>query len=378
MSNSDKVRLVLIGDIFMGGDFVPVCYDKDYDPFKELGKLIKADDIVICNLETTFFKGYQRPFRTPLLWSPPENIRFLESLKLDVACLANNHIMDYGYKSMQRTKRLLANHQIGFFGAGMDLHDSLRPLIIKRNNLTFGFLGFTSKAYYVNALISGWNTPGSPPIKINLIHKQIKSLKEQCDFICICLHWGHEYTNIPTRSQRILAKKIVDAGADLIIGTHPHVIQGFEVIAGKPVFYSLGNFFFPAFETISGAKHTWIEDCHYSMVVLLDIYKDRISSEILPVKFQDNKVVILSGDEKSKILSKLSAYNESMKQGKDNLLYLKDKKKIKKTFIRYLKSRPLNLFKNSLFLLSLFNMFRFIDGLRNKIAKKASDKWIVT
>lgn len=370
MSNSDKVRLILLGDIFFGGDFIPLCYDKGYNPFEDLSKFIKSDDIVMGNIETTFFCGHQRPFRSPLLWSPKESIRFLEYLRLNVACLANNHIMDYGHQSMQRTKQLLSDHHIGSFGAGMNLGESMNPLIVKRNNFTFGFLGFTSNAYHVNALLSGWNKPGSPPMRTSLMIKQIKLLKKQCDFVSICLHWGHEYINVPTSSQRMLAKKVIDAGADLIIGTHPHVMQGYEIIDGKPVFYSLGNFFFPEFETINGTWHSWKEECKYSIVVFVDVLIDKIEIQVLPVKSDKYKVIVLDGEEKNKILQKLNEYNEAIEQGENNRFYIETKKEIRKKRIAYLKNRPMIFLKRGLFLLSLFNTFRFVVGIRHRFSKK--------
>lgn len=361
-----KNRLVLLGDVFFGGDFQADCYLKDSSPFTDIQKIIQNDDIVFANIETTFYSGHQRPFRSPLLKSPIESIRFLKDLNLDVACLANNHIMDYGTKSMLRTKSILYKNGITSFGAGIDLKQSLEPAIIERKGQKFGFIGFTSSAYHVNAVIAGWCKSGSPPLKRRLIEKQVKKLKTNCDFVCVALHWGHEYTLVPTKQQRKLAKKIIEAGADLIIGTHPHIIQGYERIHGKYVFYSLGNFFFPEFETILGKMHHWPEESQFSLVPILEISEKQVKLNVEFTRYEKQFLTLMKAGEKIKFLQKQTDLNTALKPESMHPFILESNIYVANNKKKYFKSRPKLFIKNILFLLTYIKFFRFIDGIRIK------------
>lgn len=374
MEDSTAFRIVLFGDIFMGGDFLPNCFRNNYSPFGNISALIQPDDVVFANVETSFFQGYQRPYRTPLLWSPPESVQFLKNLKLDVAGLANNHIMDYGTKAMWRTKNLLENNGFSTFGAGLNLKNSLIPAIIEKNGIKTGFLGFTSNAYNVRAVTSGSLMPGCPPMKLSLMVREIKKLKQLCNIVCVSLHWGHEYTNVPLQDQRTLATSLINAGADVIIGTHPHMVQGYEIINGKPVFYSLGNFFFPEFETKTGFKHTWKPGCEYSLMAMVCFKNGRIEVEVEPLKSSSDKVSVLENDEKISFISKLKEYNKAILEGSGNKLYLETLLKIKQKRTSYLKQKPKQIFKSLLEIFPLIIGFKFVEGLRLKFGKSFENK----
>ena len=244
MIYSEKIKILFLGDIFLGGDLIPFWY-KNHDPFKKLKKLIVSHDIVFANVENSFFLGPQRLFRGGHLFAPPESITGLLSLNLKVAGLANNHILDYGTKAMVQTKNLLEENGIKCVGTGLSLNDALTPVIVEIKNKRIGFQAFTTDDFFVNSVVASKFSVGSAPINEKLIKKQITEIRGDVDLLFISFHWGYEFLHYPSIEQTKLAAKCISWGADSVIGSHPHVVQGFEMIDHKPVFYSLGNFIFP-------------------------------------------------------------------------------------------------------------------------------------
>ncbi len=159
------------------------------------------------------------------LFSP----NFLKPLKkrFEILGLANNHILDFGEDGFIQTKELLKKENILSFGNIKNQKNDL-SIILKKNKIKVGLIGY-------NLLFAENNS---------LIINEIKKLKMICDFIILFPHWGNEYEKQPSEKQQNAAKIYIDAGADLIIGSHPHVIQPIEIYKNKVIFYSLGNFIF--------------------------------------------------------------------------------------------------------------------------------------
>jgi len=163
--------------------------------------------------------------------------------------LANNHIMDYGEEAYISTIKYLQKHKIDYFGAGNKENNFNNPCVIDFNNHTLALLGYSCPS--TSAVFGDSNKNGSAILDINQIITDIKACKNKYDMVIVTLHWGDEEIMYPKYTDIIIAHQIIDAGADLIIGHHAHVIQSSEIYKGKYIFYGIGNFIFPDFKVNS-------------------------------------------------------------------------------------------------------------------------------
>jgi poly-gamma-glutamate synthesis protein (capsule biosynthesis protein) len=252
MADTGRLVLLFAGDI-MGHDAqIDAAYYKEsgtYDYnfcFSELKSTIRKADIAIGNLEVTLggepYKGY------PQFSSPDELAAALKDAGFDILINANNHALDRGKEGLERTIDVAGQEGLiitGTFKSAKDRETSY-PLVVEKNNILLGILNYT---YGTNGLIS------APPNIVNyidtlLIRNDIQKIKKvNPDFIIACVHWGNEYEPDGNITQRSLARFLAKEGVDAIIGSHPHVVQPFEILYNGadsadfvPVVYSLGNF----------------------------------------------------------------------------------------------------------------------------------------
>ena len=282
----NNFKLLALGDIFLRTR-------DDSDPFEEIKELFQNYDIIFGNLETVLSnRGVQVPKRAPLR-TKPDKIVYLKNTGFDSVNLANNHSMDYGETGLLDTISILKQNDLKFVGAGANIKDALKPVIFERNELKIGFLGFTSAGN-----IAKEESSGCAPLNKGLIIKCISELRKKVDILVVSLHWGIEYVFYPSPEQQKLARTLIDNGADLIIGHHPHVVQGIEKYMDKLIIYSLGNCNFG----VEQDKN--YEGADIGIVVSVEFSKDRIMNcELLPVKINSNyQPILLGGSEKSKAL----------------------------------------------------------------------------
>lgn len=229
-ASKDQITFLTVGDIMLDRN-VSILTEQsgDYNyPFSKIELLFKGIDTRLANLEgtiTNFSSTSIKDNGLKFTFSP----RFLEVLKnyFDVFSLANNHTQDFGENGFQQTQDFLRKNGIGFFGDNKNRKDFLSH-IISKNNVKIGFIGYHSL----------WSK------NLSVVLSEIKDLKSKCDFVVILPHWGEEYKQMPSPEQIKEARLFIDSGADLILGSHPHVIQPIEIYKNKVIFYSLGNFVF--------------------------------------------------------------------------------------------------------------------------------------
>ena len=282
----NNLKLLALGDIFLKTK-------DDSDPFYNIKDVFQNYDILFGNLETVLSnRGVQVPKRVPLQTNP-DKIVYLKNTGFDIINLATNHIMDYGETGLLDTMSILKRNDIKFIGAGANIKDALKPVIFERNELKIGFLGFTSVGN-----IAKEESSGCAPLNKELIIKCISELRKKVDILVVSLHWGIEYVFYPSPEQQKLARTLIDNGADLIIGHHPHVIQGIEKYNDKLIIYSLGNCNFGV------EQDKKYEGADIGIVVSVEFPKDGIMSyELIPIKINPNyQPILLKGSEKSKVL----------------------------------------------------------------------------
>ena len=219
-----------------GYDFLPL--------YQDVAPLIEAADVAFVNQEAPMSGA--PPTSYPSFNSPQEAGRDLIKLGFDVINLANNHILDKGSAAVLSTLAYLDTLDCAVIGAHATSEARQTPVILERNGITAGFLGYT---YGTN----GIKLPKDKPDLVSLIEceamkREITALRSQCDFLIVSMHWGTEYQLSPTAEQEELAQLLADWHVDVIIGTHPHVTQPAQWLTASDgshrtfVVYSLGNF----------------------------------------------------------------------------------------------------------------------------------------
>ena len=240
-----KTTISFVGDIMLTRG-VKSSVDKnfggDYNKlFENLGALKNAD-ILLGNLEgdvsdTGNNVGSKYSFRMN-----PEVLPALKNAGFDIVSFTNNHVGDWNMSAFKDTLNRLAENEILKNGAGFNREEAENPTIIEKNNTRFGFLSFTDVG--PNWLEAKTDSPGILLANDPRINEIIKNAKTKCDVLIVSFHFGVEYKTIHNSRQETLAHMAINNGADMVIGTHPHVMEDIENYNGKPIVYSLGNFIF--------------------------------------------------------------------------------------------------------------------------------------
>lgn len=205
--------------------------------------LLQTADISMVNLEspvTTRGERVRKPFN---FRTHPRYLRVLKEAGFDLVNIANNHIFDYGEVGLYDTIAYLDSAGIGHVGAGKNKFEARKPFVAAISGKSIAFLGYYEGGEAPSATP---RRPGVAKRKIELIRSDIRALKQShsADFIVVNLHWGIEKADRPERWQIKFARQVIDAGADAVIGHHPHVLQGIEKYKSGVIVYSLGNLIF--------------------------------------------------------------------------------------------------------------------------------------
>lgn len=247
-AQDNTVHLLFAGDVLLS-DHVLNAYNKAGDISgvldSELRRVIGESDIFMVNQEFPFSnRGTAAPDKQFTFRLPTEKVSMFGEMGIDIVTLANNHALDFGTDALVDTLDTLDGAGIPHVGAGRNLDEAKEPVLLAVKGKTIGFLGAS------RVIPEGsWNATSTRPGMLTTydpaaLVAEIKKLRERCDYLVVYVHWGIERDERPQEYQRALGQQYIDAGADLVIGSHPHVLQGLEYYKGKPIVYSLGNFVF--------------------------------------------------------------------------------------------------------------------------------------
>nr|WP_245823462.1 CapA family protein [Metabacillus halosaccharovorans] len=289
------------------GSFVDVATQKGLSYFLEgLDSLFLNDDFTTVNLETTLTNSSEKANKTFRFKGDPEYAEILKMGGIEAVNLANNHIFDYLQQGYDDTKTALENKKIGYFG----YEDSY---ITEVKGVKIGALGF-----------EGWQDTQEIRTQIK---ESIHELRGQgAQIILIHFHWGDEKQYVPNDTQISLAKFSIDSGADLILGHHPHVVQGIEEYKGKFIVYSLGNFMFGGNKNPSD-KDTFV----FQQKFYIENGKLNEKKEINVIPFSissvsthnDYQPTLLTGIEHERVKEKIILYSDQISNS-EWLVYEKD------------------------------------------------------
>ncbi len=269
---NEPVTLIFTGDVELS-DYVLANYNSSGiagvvspDVLKELTEA----DLTIINNEFPFStRGTQAPDKQFTFRVNPSYVSVLTDMGVDIAGLANNHVLDYGADALNDTFDTLDAAGIDYVGAGSDLSRASALITREIGGKTFGFLA----ASRVIPVVS-WDVVNSSPGVFTTydptrLLAAISEARSQCDYLTVLVHWGIERDAYPQEYQTSLAQQYVDAGADLIIGSHPHVLQGIAYYQDTPICYSLGNFIFNQEIPQTAMVKVTIEDGKEPLIQLL-------------------------------------------------------------------------------------------------------------
>lgn len=242
----DAVRIAWMGDVMLA-DGPGRLIARGGNPFGPFAARLAQADLRIANLEcviATGGKALDKP------WTFRASPRVLPLLKkhVDAVSVANNHAGDYGKAAFAEMLTRLQRAGLPYFGGGMDWREAHRPLIIERKGVKIALLGYDE--FFPRVFEAGEKLPGVAWSEDEQVVHDIRQARKQADIVIPFMHWGQEHEPLANDRQRELARLMIDAGADAVVGAHPHVVQDTETYRGKPIIYSLGNFVFDGFSSI--------------------------------------------------------------------------------------------------------------------------------
>jgi len=255
LAQAETVRLVFVGDVMLD-DGPGKVVAAGRDPLAPFAALLADADYRIANLECPLATtGTAIPTKIYTFRADPRAARVLKG-RFDAVSVANNHSGDYGRAAFLETLSVLDGAGIRHFGGGRNLVEAHAPLWIEKNGLRIAVLGYDE--FLPRAFEAGADFPGIAWSEDSHVISDVRAARAAgADIVIPFMHWGWEYESGPNPRQRQLARAMIDAGADAVVGGHPHVTQGAEVYRGKPIIYSLGNFVFDGFEAPE-AKLGWL------------------------------------------------------------------------------------------------------------------------
>lgn len=277
------IRLVFAGDALMDWSVKETIRKEGPDyPFVYVTEEIQNADFAVVNLETAVtFHDKKDTNQLFNFKSDPISLQGLKNAGFDLVSIANNHTLDFKQKGFLDTLANLHHYELPYMGGGNNREEAYRAheATIKGKRIKFlAFSRFIPQTYWFAAddrpgIAEAYNKSSVLPV--------IRKESQDCDYLFVYMHWGVEKNNKPEPWQRTYAREMIDAGADGIVGSHVHVLQGFEWYNGKPIAYSIGNFLFPDYvkgkNADTGLLTLSIEDGEIRMSFSpYQIYRDQI------------------------------------------------------------------------------------------------------
>lgn len=253
---STETTLVAAGDVMLARSVgVRVLEHGPEIVFAGVRQQLAGADIAFANVESAISDRGSATDKSYVFEAPPESVGALTDAGIDVVSQANNHALDFGPEALLDTRRRLMDAGIGVAGSGANEGEARSWATVERNGLTFAFLAYVDTAAEGTYTRANWDATGGRAgvawASTERIAADVAAARATADVVVVSLHAGVEYSQTPSDLQRAYAEAAIDAGAALVIGTHPHVLQPVEEYGGGLIAYSLGNFVFDGFDGIA-------------------------------------------------------------------------------------------------------------------------------
>ena len=310
--HAGEIIINAVGDIMLAGRWASILKAKGYEyPFAAVKAELADGDINIANMESPIatggreFTGKQFRFR-----AEPAVAKAVRSAGFNLVTLANNHSMDFGGEALAETLQHLKSAGIAWIGAGENLDEARKMALYTIKGKKVAFLGYSLTQPI--EFFAGQNRPGTTPGYEKIVTTDVASARRQADYVIVSFHWGKEASTTVQDYQRKAAHNAIDAGADVIIGHHPHVLQGIERYKQGLIFYSLGNFTFASKSTTADV----------SALIRLRLDDKQRIAEILPLDVLHRRVGfqprLLSGTRAGSVIEKLNLMSRPFKTAIQN------------------------------------------------------------
>ncbi|MBU1046589.1 CapA family protein [Patescibacteria group bacterium] len=260
-----SIKILALGDLMLGR-YIETLIFRNENMFVNLPKeMFENKDYILVNLENPITLSEKSIEKSINLKMHPKNIKILKEKNINLISLANNHLEDFLQQGISDTIKYLEEAKIKYFGIYQE------PLILEKDDLKIAFFG-------INAL---WGN-------IDPYYNLIQETATKVDYVIVSIHWGEEYFSQPSKTQIKIGQKLIDSGASIVLGHHPHTTQPIEKYKNGIIFYSLGNFVFDQIDPITFKE----------LGVNINIDKEEIKFELLPMTVNHFKPELLSSNEK--------------------------------------------------------------------------------
>ncbi|WP_051556265.1 CapA family protein [Alkalihalobacterium bogoriense] len=276
------ITITFAGDLMMSGSIADtVATYGVHHPFVYVKEEIQQSDFAVVNLETAITErteSYPKSFHFKM---PPHYVEGIKEAGFSLVSLANNHTMDYKEEGILDTINTLEKYELPYVGAGRNKEEAYSAHTVDLKGKTVSFLGFSrvlpSETWYAQE-----DKPGiASGYQIERMISIIEEEKKKADYVLVYIHWGVERKQTPESYQVHYGKSMIDAGADAIIGAHPHVLQPIEIYNDKPIAYSIGNFLFPSY--VSGPTAE-------TGLLHIQLEEEQVSVDWSPYKIENDQI----------------------------------------------------------------------------------------
>lgn len=318
LPEKETVTFTFAGDVLLDDEYAIMStyrangsvLENCIDP--KLLEIMRGADVFMVNNEFPYTnRGTPLANKTFTFRANPDNVSIMQDMGVDIVSLANNHASDYGEVSLLDTLDTLEGADIPYVGAGRNLEEASKVVYFQNGDIKIGIVSATEVERLASPDTKGAteNTPGTfRCFQNDDLEAVIKEAKQNCDFLIVYVHWGTESTDQIDWSQPGQAEDFVAAGADVIIGAHPHVLQEIAYVNGVPVFYSLGNYWFNSKD---------LDSC----LVTLEIGKDGlVSMRFIPCITSGSKTFLATGEEEIRVLQYMRDISETVNIDEDGFV----------------------------------------------------------
>jgi poly-gamma-glutamate synthesis protein (capsule biosynthesis protein) len=311
LMGDSPISITATGDVMLGTWVAPIIARRGVlYPFEPTLAHLQSSDIAIVNLEAPFTDDgelFDKKFNFKV---PPQYARGLKVAGIDVVTLANNHIMDFGLTGLVNTLKTLDSVGVKYSGAGLNRDAAHQPVVLEAGGKKLAFFGYSMTfptEFYAKADSPGTAYPESEQMAAN-----VARWDTAVDYVVTSFHWSAEKLEIPKDYQIFMAHLAIDSGADLVLGHHPHVLQGLEIYKNKLIAYSLGNF---AFGSYSGyAIDSIILKVHLNADGLFYAQCLPINVNNAEIEFQPQ---LYEGARKDSVIAKLKELSADLNGGRN-------------------------------------------------------------
>ncbi len=277
--DNEPLKLLFTGDFCPINRIEHLAVNKAFNTiFNDFVEILKGNDLNVTDLECPLtFSGNTRPKIGPHQKAHPDSVLAMKYAGINVAALANNHIMDYDQAGAAETVRLLRKNNIDTIGIGQNEEEAAQPFTALIKGKKVALMNFADNEF-LTSTDGSWRCNAINPLQL---YYDIKEARGKHDYLVVIIHGGNEFYALPSPRTKKLYRFIIDLGADALISHHTHALSGYEIYKSKPIFYGLGNFIY---DWPGKRNEAW----NHGYAVRL-ILSRKVDFEIIPLK-QGNEI----------------------------------------------------------------------------------------